>query len=332
MKRDERPMGRLAIAGAGMTGTFLFRLLTRAGHDVDLFDRRPRTRCGLKPCAWGTSTGFGELVRRAGLDAEKYILRRLDHLVMDGVSIRADVMTFDKPRLIQDLLGDAEIHPAPVPIREYDRVIDATGGARALLPPISGDVTLVCREYLIEAEEPIGNYIKLGGVGYAWRFPLAENLCHVGCGSLRADPDRVLAELGWLNGRSGAVRVRCGCTGTIRLTGPHGSQPFVTGGCAQGVWGVGEAIGCVAPLAGDGVVPGMRSVELLLQHWGDPRHYTRAVLTEFAWMDDERGVVDKLRKNEALGLGDARVLKRNAKRMEMRVGLREALALLFHLR
>jgi len=43
-------------------------------------------------------------------------------------------------------------------------------------------------------------------------------------------------------------------------------------------------------------------------------------------------VVDKLRNKESLGFGDARVLKRNSKRMNMQVGLKEAAMLLRHLR
>jgi flavin-dependent dehydrogenase len=328
------PFGRLAIAGAGTTGAYLFRLLTNRGHGVDLFDRPPRTRCGLKACAWGTSAGFLELVQRAGLDAESYVLRRFDHILMDGVKIPAEVLTFDKPRLLRDLLGEAPIHAEPVPIREYDRVIDATGAARALLPPLADDVTMECREYLVEAEEPLENGLALGGVGYAWRFPLADGLCHVGCGSLLDDPGRILARLGWLKDPAdgGGARVRCGCVGTIRLTGPRRSQPFVLDGHEGAVGGVGEAIGCVAPLVGDGIVSGMRSVELLLENWDDALAYTQAVLAEFEWMEDERRLVDTLRAGGSLGLADALVVKRNSRRMGMRVGLREALALLFHLR
>ena len=86
--------------------------------------------------------------------------------------------------------------------------------------------------------------------------------------------------------------------GRIRLTAPHNSQPFVAAGSDGEVWGVGEAIGCVAPLAGDGIVPGMKSVQLLMKWWDDPSGYTRAVLKEFDWMKKERAVIDKLRKKQ----------------------------------
>jgi flavin-dependent dehydrogenase len=324
----------LAIAGAGLAGAYLYRRLKNAGRHADLFDPGCRSACGLTPCAWGTSRGFVGLVERAGLDAETYVLRRFDGVLMDDVAIHADLMTFDKPRLVRDLLQDAEIRRSPVPVEAYDRVIDATGAARALLPPISDDITMGCREYLVEHEEPAQNQIRLGGVGYAWRFPLSDRLCHVGCGSLLADPQQILEGLGWI-GRRGAqpgTRIRCGCTGRIRLTGPHQSQPFVADGCRDGIWGVGEAIGCVAPLAGDGVAPGMRSVELLLENWDEPQAYVEAVLAEFEWMRAERAIVDRLRQAQHLGIREALVLRRNAKRMGMQVGLRDAIALLLNLR
>lgn len=325
---------KLAIAGAGMTGAYLYRLLKNQGCAADLFDLRHGIGCGLKPCAWGTSAGFIELVEQAGLAAEQYILQRLDHVVMDEVRIEADLITFDKPRLVRDMLGDAEIRFAPLPIGEYDRVIDATGVARALLPPIADDLILECCQYLIETEEPLENRIKLGGIGYAWCFPLSRNRYHVGCGSLVADAHCILRQLGWLDSpfpRYGK-KVLCGCTGSIRLTGPHQALPFVADGPGEGIWGVGEAIGCVAPLAGDGIVPGMRSVQLLLETWDRPAQYREAVLEEFRWMKDERGVIDRLRRAKGVGIREARVLRRNSQRMGMRVGLGDALALLKNLR
>ena len=325
---------KLAITGAGMTGAYLFRILKNAGHEVDLYDRQQGTRCGLTSCAWGTSLGFIELVEQAGLDAEKYILRRLDHVLMDDVRIKAELMVFDKPRLVRDLLQDAEVHFKPLPVTRYERVIDATGVSRAMLPPIEDDIVLRCRQYLVETEEPLENRIKLGGIGYAWCFPLSGNRYHIGCGSLLSDPQEILRGLGWIEGgyRRYEKKVLCGCAGKIRLTGPHQSRPFVAEGPTRGIWGIGEAIGCVAPLAGDGIVPGMRSAQLLLKAWDKPGEYTDAVLDEFRWMEDERLVIDKLRRAQGMGMREARVLRRNSKRMGMQVGLREAFALLKNLR
>jgi flavin-dependent dehydrogenase len=323
---------RVAIAGAGMTGAFLSRLLGGEGHEIDVYGVEKGTTCGLRPCAWGTSRGFTDLVGEAGLDPERYVLRRLDHLMMDEVRVGAELMTFDKPRLVWDLLRGTEVRYSPLNAKKYDRVIDATGVARAFLPRIGGDVILPCVQYRVEAEEPLGNRIRLGGIGFAWCFPLSNDDYHVGCGSLIADPRETMEELGWIGGGPPRRRVICGCSGEIRITGPHGSQPFFVDDEPTEVWGVGEAIGCVAPLAGDGVVPGMKSVQVLMERWDDPEGYTRAILKEFGWMERERGVIDKLVRSESLGIRDAMVFRENSKRMGMRIGLREAATLMRRLR
>ncbi len=323
---------RIAIVGAGMTGAYSYRLLAARGHLIDLFDKRPGTRCGLTPCAWGTSKGFEELVAASGLDPSKYILNRPSHLVIDGLEIGADLMTIDKRMLIQDLLGDVEINLSQPDPAQYDRIIDATGVSRALLPSITDDFLLPCCQFRVHRETALDNRIKLGRIGYAWCFPLSDHEYHIGCGSLISDPRKILKELGWIDNDAPGDRPVCTCSGTIRLAGPQSSQPFVVAGKDQEIWGVGEAIGCVAPLAGDGIIPGMRSVQILVEHWEDPHGYTKAILREFKWMRGERRVIDKLRREETFGLGDAWVLKKNSIRMGMDVGLKDAAILLGHLR
>jgi flavin-dependent dehydrogenase len=323
---------KIAIMGAGITGAYLYRLLDAKKQTVDIFDTDTGTTCGISPCAWGTSRGFPELVKVSGLDASKYILERLNHLIMDGLRITADLMSIDKRALIRDLLQDARIIHSPPDATQYDRIIDATGVSRAFLPPLRDDTILPCTQYRIRADAPLENRIKLGRIGYAWSFPLSGNEYHVGCGSLVSDPQRILKELGWVGNHRSGMNVLCACSGRIRLTAPRYSQPFVTVNGHSEVWGVGEAIGCVAPLAGDGIIPGMRSVQILMERWDDPAAYTRALLKEFGWMENERRVVDRLRRNEALRLSDAWVLKKNSRRMAMEVGLKEAATLLRHLR
>ena len=321
---------KIAIAGAGTTGGYAYRLLKSRGLQVDVYDRDRRTACGINPCAWGTSRAFFELVDAAGLHPDKYILQATDHVWMEDVRIPGDLMTFDKPALIKDLLQGATINKDPLDVTAYDLVLDATGISRSYLPPIEGDILLPCIQRRIETSEPLENRIKLGGVGYAWIFPLSRYGYHIGCGSLAGDPKSYLASLGWIENRRSnpSKKVLCACSGHVRLTGPYGSQPFVVGGATQGVWGVGESIGCVAPLAGDGVVPGMKSVQLLLQNWENPEAYTKAILKEFRWMENERQVIDRLLSKGTLKIKDAWVLKKNSRRMGMQVGLKEALLLL----
>jgi hypothetical protein len=325
---------KVAIAGAGMTGAFLYRLLRNRGYTVDIFDRDPGTKCGISPCAWGTSRGFVELVKASGLDPEKYFLQHSDYVVMDGIRILADLAAFNKPALVKDLLQGAEIIHAPLHMAGYGRIIDATGLSRVFLPAVQEDITLPCIQWRIRTEADLENRIKLGRIGYAWCFPLSNGEYHIGCGSLLSDPHKIMKELGWIEKMAwpSNSKIICACRGKIRITGPLYAQPCVRDDGPVEVWGVGEAIGCVAPLAGDGVVPGMKSAQILLDYWEDPGGYQKAILREFNWMKSERMVIDKLRSHEALGVKDAWVLKKNSRRMGMQVGLKEAILLLKNLR
>jgi hypothetical protein len=267
-------------------------------------------------------------VRAAGLDPGKYSLQLFDYVVIDEMKIKAQVLTFDKPRLNKDLLQGAEIKYSHIDVTDYERTIDATGVSRAFLPVIHEDIVLPCVQWRIRTELRLEIRAKLGRIGYAWCFPLGPEEYHIGCGSLLSDPRKIMQELGWF-GKTRESDILCACTGKIRFTAPQFSLPFVTAG---EVWGVGEAIGCVGPLAGDGVVPGMRSVQILLQEWDDPLGYTAAIQREFRWMKAERKVIDKLRGNKPLGIKDAWVLRSNSKRMGMQIGLPEAERILRNLR
>jgi flavin-dependent dehydrogenase len=321
---------KVAIMGAGITGAYLYRLLDRGGQKTDIFNKKPGTSCGINPCGWGTSHEFTELVSASGLNSSLYILASSDYVFMHGFKIRANLMTIDKPRLIRDLLQGAEVSYSQPNPGEYDRVIDATGVARVFLPPIENDIVVRCTQFKIKTDAPRSNETSLGRIGYAWCFPLANNTYHIGCGSLSYDPLKILKELAWMCNVP-PRDILCSCGGTIRLTGPEHSQPFFVASDGHEIWGVGESIGCVPPLVGDGIVSGMKSVQILLDHWNDPSGYARDIIKEFRWMSRERKVVDKLRRNKNLRLRDAWALRKNAGRMGIGVGLKDAAVLLKHL-
>ena len=325
---------RIAIAGAGIAGAYLFRLLAGLGHRIDLFDIRNGTKCGMTPCAWGTSMEFFELSNAAGLDPRSYVLGRFDHVIMDGLKIPAELMTIDKSRFLRDLLGGAEIRYESLDTREYDRLIDATGVSRAFLPAIKEDIILHCTQCCVSTDHVLENRIRLNKVGYAWCFPLSRKGYHIGCGSLIANAHKIIEDLGWIEAASSldGGRIRCRCDGAVRLTSPHYSLPFYHSETSCEIWGVGEAIGCVAPLAGDGIVPGIKSAQILVEHWDDPEGYREAILKEFSWMKSERKVIEKLRNSKRLNIFDAMVLKKNSERMDMQVTFNQAAHLLRHLR
>lgn len=320
---------RVAIAGAGIAGAYLHRLLmSECMDEIHIYGHRHTTRCGISPCAWGATGGFNRLLEHVGLDPEKYILQHLDHVIIEGTETKVDIVTFNKPRLISDLLSGAAVNNTALDPGKYERVIDATGTERAYLPSIKNDIILSCSQSRVQSDKLLGNRANLGYIGYAWCFPLSENIYHIGHGSIGSYS--ALSEVcrAWKQDS----RTVCSCEGRIRITSPHYSTPFVQNMAVDGnivpVWGIGEAIGCVGPLAGDGIVPGMRSAQLLAEHWDDAGRYTRAILDEFKWMKNERRVVDTLYSGGKPGLGEAWIFRNNARRAGMRIGLWRALKML----
>jgi flavin-dependent dehydrogenase len=320
---------KIAVCGAGLVGSYLYRLLNLAGlGTVKIFEKPTRsdTTCGIKPCAWGTSAGFEELMEYASLDPAKYTLLTCDEIVTNGVKVKAKAMVIDKPKFIADLMQGVKIITTPVPVADFDVIVDSTGYDRSFLPPIADDVTAYCVQYRVISRDTLDFSIDISNLGYAWCFPMSGDEYHIGAGSISMSPQKMLNKLGWLKNSSGV----CACTGKIRLSAPYFSLPFVhlssEGKCS--VWGVGESVGCVAPLAGEGIVPGMKSARILVENWGNPEAYQAAILKEFSWMKDERMVLNKAVQGKRLGLLDARVLMNSTKRLKMNLTYDQSLALL----
>jgi flavin-dependent dehydrogenase len=313
-----------------MVGSYLHRILESRGIPADLYTTNGlKTSCGINPCAWGTSRPFVDLVRAAGLDPHDYILVHADKILVQGLELRCDLMTFDKPKLIKDLRNGTEILDGPVMMNGYDRVIDATGVARAYLPKIEGDLIVPCVQYRVSgaALDPTTVYINYGGIGYSWSFPLSTTEFHVGGGSIAVDPEQMVRTSGLLD-RGG--KIRCRCSGRVRVSTPQDSTPFVSVSADLGceVWGVGEAIGVVAPMAGEGVVHGMKSARVLTQCWDDPEMYTAAIKAEFPWMSTEKKILEKLMAGRSPSLTDWWALMKMGRRMGGDLGLKDTMSVL----
>jgi len=279
---------KVAIAGAGMAGAYLYRLLREQGITAHIYDANEPTSCGITSCGWGAvpTVEVQRLISRF-LEPSDYELQRFREINIEGVKIKGDMLTIDKPRLIKDLLDGAEVRFDPLDTGMYDRIIDATGVVRAFLgpstiPPLLAD----CTQYRVRTDQPKELSIKISSLGYEWCFPLSDNEYHMGFGNLHGDaegytlPTDIMAE----------VSVCCNCRAKVCLSSPEGTQPFVVGK----VVGVGESIGAVAPLAADGIVYAMQTGELLIERWDDPNAYAREVLRRYDWMNLERRGLNRL--------------------------------------
>lgn len=310
---------KVAIVGAGMAGVYLYRLMKNRGeHEVEIFDIPKHNKCGEKSCAWGMAPveDYVRLIDDVGLDSSKYILDTINHIYVDGVEVEARCVIVNKPQLIRAMLGDPTtvlISKEPI-IGLYDYVIDATGSARAYLPKLKTDLVASCVQYRIHKLGKKEAYFNSGVLGYDWCFPLGMDEYHIGSGTI----DREFVPTGKTEG------VICKCTSTVRQSSPYYSQPFVQGN----IWGVGESIGTVGPLGGDGNIYAIECAQMLYENLGDPEGYTKAVLKKFGWMKKEREILDKLIQGKNPSLFDAWVFMQHIRRVGFKIGIKQAWELL----
>jgi flavin-dependent dehydrogenase len=334
----------VAIAGAGIAGGYLAALLAREGLSPDVYDGMAHeTRCGCRSCGWGAPAGIGPYLDAVGLDPDAYVLGTMPSMHFDGLVARTPLLTIDKPRLLRDLTGGVAVTRrdlGPDEAGEYDVIVDATGIARALLPPCRSELTLPTLQHRVAVEPRGDDRLEAGvygndvpGLGYLWVFPVGQEQYHVGVGGIGlAGPERLMERFYREAAERFSFTRLCGCSGEVRVASPYYSGPFYTetrgrGAAPRLVVGVGESIGTVAPFTGEGIVFSLECARLLAGRLADPAGYTRAVLARFAWMRRERETLDYLlARRETTGprLRDRWRFYRSARRSGIELPMMEA--------
>ncbi len=277
---------KIAVVGTGVSGSYLLNRIPPE-HEVEAFEWRAEKNWWTV-CAWGTSAPhISDLVKKAGLDFDDYILFRGKSMEVDPgngntFNIKLNgLVTFDKHRMFGDMLKGKKIHwGAHITdvgqLKDFDLVIDATGFHRSLMPKLEHDAAIPCFEVEVNGKFPWDDfYIRPypGLSGYFWYFPLGEGRGHVGAGDFksqyRGEIEAMVKKYDW------KVVRRIGRP--VRILPPARCQPFVNGK----VVGVGESIGTVYPLLGEGIIPSMECVNLLVEHLDDLEAYSEAVLKKY---------------------------------------------------
>jgi flavin-dependent dehydrogenase len=313
---------KIAIAGAGMAGSYLFRLLKDEGFEtVDVYEVDKKTNCGSRPCAWGfaPSDEFHRLAARF-VDVEPLVRYHSDKMVLDGIAMGADLLTVDKPGFLKEMMGDADIRKGAINEDHYDRIIDATGVERAYLGPADGpELIAELIQYRVTTDKDLGTWINTQSIGYEWCFPLGQRTYHLGYGNLRPGA----AEYYLLHYLSGSEhKIHCRCKSRLRLSSPYYSTPFTKG---TKVVGVGESIGLVAPMGGDGNLYAMQSAELLVEHWEDLEKYGKTILKKYDWMRRERQAIDRLMDGEFPTPADMMTFLRHSREAGFNMGVTNAI-------
>lgn len=331
---------RIAIVGLGVAGSYLASTLSKE-HEVTGYDRLPIENFDAV-CAWGTTKSvISELVKPSGLDFENYVMHDGREMIVDASDERIHIKLkglciYDKLSLTKDMAKGQKVHFGKyvndIPNKEdYDIIIDSTGLTRPLLPRIKDDVLIPSLQYKVKyRERPFDDfYIKPfpGLGGYFWYFPLENGYAHVGAGDIHK---RHIAEIETFFNKFPCEKIHK-VGRPVRITPPALCQPFSQGK----VVGVGESIGTVHPMLGEGIIPSLQCARLLVENIHDLKAYESRVKSHFrAFEKVYRLVKAKLDNNFSLRSQFPNLLyiflymKRNENRYGLQVKLRDMIKIM----
>jgi len=282
---------KIAIVGMGVAGSYLINQLTRLGHEVTGYERYKEQNFECV-CAWGASRyGISDFVEKCGFDFEDYVIHegikfRMQYGGQEFVSPVTGLVTFDKHRLVLDMQKGHKIVYGKW-IREvgddYDIVIDATGNNRVILPKMKyKDLQIPVVQFRVKFDKPPMDDFLLKmfetNSGYFWYFPLGDGEAHIGAGDYYRHHLEYIQE--FVDEYKPTLIKKVGRP--IRLRPPSKCEPFSEGK----VVGVGESIGTVFPLVGEGIIPSLQCADIYLDNMYDMQNYRRAVLNNFQIFDD----------------------------------------------
>ena len=309
---------KIAIVGLGLAGSYLFKRLTLGtDHQITAFERHCPDKQQRLVCGWGVhSTDFDHYARQCLLDPSDYYLHQAQkaYLTVGDASIVVpvyDLCTFNKQTFLTDLqahipgffakvyYGKGAYYDHGIERSSFDLIIDATGYRRSMLGPISNgiDQFIHCRQYVIQYENspPYDDFhMELYRDGYLWLFPLTNGLCHIGAGTFDHSHKEKLLQFFEKYGDYTILEVG---NKPVRILPTSQCLPF----SKENIIGVGEAIGVVRPLVGEGIIPSLRSAEILFDCLCSDslQDYENLILQEFKSHDREWSYVQaRLRQDK----------------------------------
>lgn len=287
---------KVAVIGIGVAGAYLMNQLNDF-HDVQVMGfERMEEKNHDAVCAWATCENvMKDYTKKCGLDFDNYILHDGKKMTVDigkgidsGKSIDINLkgmISYDKLGLIQDMIRGTNITYNKVPDKklleqEFDLIIDSTGFHRHYLPKLKDELWIPCIQYKVKYDNQVpfdDFYLKAfpSLSGYFWYFPLGNGYAHIGSGDFRRKHTNEFLEL-FLRKYKCTVIKKVGRP--VRITPPSNCIPFSDG---RKTIGVGESIGTVYPLLGEGIIPSTICAEIFIKNMYDLTKYFSEVLDYF---------------------------------------------------
>jgi len=279
---------KIAVVGIGVAGAYLLARLKKE-HEVVGFERSTQENHD-SICAWGTTKRpMQEFAEKCGLNFNDYLIHEGNTMYIEMNSQRFTIKlmglcTYNKIGLIKDMAKGCRIHYGATPKlqdleSEFDVIVDSTGFHRSYLPRLARDFHLPTFQHKVEYKNGVpfdDFYLKPfpSMSGYFWYFPLGKNLAHIGAGD--KNRNHITETNAFLKKHGGKVIKTVGRP--IRLATPDMCEPFYHGK----VVGVGESIGTVYPLLGEGIIPSMTCADIFVENLGNNERYRQQVLEQFA--------------------------------------------------
>lgn len=286
---------KIAVVGIGVAGAYLMNQLSGI-HDVHVqgFERMPEKEHDAV-CAWATCDNvMKDYAKICGLNFEDYILhdgKQMNVDIGDGIKsgdyIKINLkgmISYDKLKLIQDMIKGTKIQFEKSPNKksleeDFDVIIDATGFHRHFLPKLENELWIPCIQYKVKYHNvPFDDfYLKAfpSLSGYFWYFPLGNGYAHIGSGDFKRKQTHVFMD-SFMKKYPCQVLKKVGRP--VRITPPSKCLPFTDG---NKTIGVGESIGTVYALLGEGIIPSTICAQLFVENLYDREKYISEVLSTF---------------------------------------------------
>lgn len=284
---------KIAVVGIGVAGAYLMNQLSNI-HDIHVegFERMEEKNHDAV-CAWATCENvMKDYAKKCGLNFENYILHDGKKMMVDiddnrnfDVSLKG-MISYDKLKLIQDMIKGTKITFNKVPQKDileqdFDLIVDSTGFHRHYLPKLTDELWIPCIQYKVKYDEkdiPFDDfYLKAfpSLSGYFWYFPLGNGYAHIGSGDFRRKHTNDFLE-SFLKKHNCTVIKKVGRP--VRITPPSKCLPFNDG---KKTVGVGESIGTVYPLLGEGIIPSTICADIFINNMDNLSDYYNKVLIQF---------------------------------------------------